>query len=165
MIRHGIIRQWLESHSSWLGAYFFLFGAGFGILSLRNWGLLTPEMISFGHSWIGIFYLLMILIGVTSVNPLVVAAYKFGPLRMLGILSYFIYLSHGIVDYELHALICHRPPELYSSRDFLTTGLALLITVGLAAISWLLIEKPIIHFGHRWKYEPGQVKELDAMPR
>lgn len=154
MIRQPAMREWLEARSGWLLTYLALSAAAFIALSLRQWALLSDVMASFGHTWMGLVYLLVILLGVTSQDARVLACYKFAPLRALGKLSYFIYLFHPIVAREVYVLLRHGEPQLYSAMDCLATALAFGITLLLASLSWALIEKPIIEIGHRCKYRP-----------
>ena len=155
MMREPTIRRWMETHLTWIYTYFGIFGASLVVLSMRNWGLTSAPIYSFGYTWIGIFYLLLILVGVLSPNRLVIAVYKFWPLRMLGRVSYFVYLAHLGAQWILFELLLHHAPQLYTSKDYGVTGLAIAVTIGLAIPSWFLIEKPIINWGHRWRYKPA----------
>jgi len=162
MLRCAPVRIWLEAHISWLYMYACLFGLGFVLLSLRQWNLMTAVMASFGHSWIGFLYLLLILIGVLSKSPTLIAAYSFHPLRVLGLYSYFIYLSHVIVLSEVWRLGFHAEPQIRSWHDALINISAFLVTVLLARASWSFLEHPLIRLGHKWKYGPPETPPIQA---
>jgi peptidoglycan/LPS O-acetylase OafA/YrhL len=78
---------------------------------------------------------------------------RWGPLTRLGIISYGVYLFHLPVAGLLHGLIRHAPPELNTWTDGVVMLLSLAVTLCLATLSYLIIEKPIIAIGHRYAYD------------
>ena len=73
-------------------------------------------------------------------------------LRKIGELSYFVYLFHTPVSYSIRLLL--------GTFDFLPLGymwlfetfLTLVVTFLLAAASWRYIERPLIQYGHTFRY-------------
>ncbi|HRH46580.1 MAG TPA: acyltransferase [Pyrinomonadaceae bacterium] len=74
-------------------------------------------------------------------------------LRKFGELSYFIYLFHiGIYFFISWQMgITTKPP--FGMIWFVEVGLTLLITFVLAQLSFEYFEKPLIDYGHKFKYE------------
>jgi peptidoglycan/LPS O-acetylase OafA/YrhL len=73
-------------------------------------------------------------------------------LRGLGTISYSVYLVHTVVLGVVHALVLDQPIQLASGRDGLVTLLALAFTLGLGALSWGGLEKPILRWGRTHRY-------------
>ena len=73
-------------------------------------------------------------------------------LRQLGHLSYFIYLFHLPLIYTFHAFVRRGLPAHLQWTDPLVTVGALLLAVGLAALSRRWLELPLIRLGHRLQY-------------
>lgn len=71
-------------------------------------------------------------------------------MRFFGLISYGLYLIHQPVNGALHGLAFGNGPELHTLAQFAVTGVALLISIGLALASWLWLEKPVITAARGW---------------
>ncbi|MBX7170220.1 MAG: acyltransferase [Pyrinomonadaceae bacterium] len=73
-------------------------------------------------------------------------------LRKAGELSYFIYLFHVGIHLFVHWQmgITNKPP--FGIVWFIEISLTLLITLVLAQLSFKYFEKPLINYGHKFKY-------------
>lgn len=71
----------------------------------------------------------------------------------LGIISYGVYLFHQTVSGLVHGLTGKPVPVMASGTDVVATLLALVLTVVLATLSYYFLEKPIIDYGHRFRYQ------------
>ncbi len=107
----------------------------FGTLSSR-------EMITFGYTWIDLFYASFLLIVLTSGEGLFARFMRNPGLRHFGKISYCIYLIHLAVLFLVHTVI----------RNGLAPLVAFVVVWLLAVLSWFLIEKPIVSLGHWLTY-------------
>jgi peptidoglycan/LPS O-acetylase OafA/YrhL len=125
-------------------------------------GLLRPGAggaslltISLGFTFVDLFYLLLLLIGINSARPWVAALYSIAPLRGLGTISYFVYLFHLATLGAVSALVWGRSPwpgEVPATSSWTLPLLALGVTLAMASGSFRWLERPIIRLGHRLRY-------------
>ncbi|MCB0358268.1 MAG: acyltransferase [Bdellovibrionales bacterium] len=76
-------------------------------------------------------------------------------LRLLGERSYAIYVMHQAVNGMIHFAVFEREPRLDSIAALSATACSLVATMLLAEISWRVIERRAISFGHSYQYESG----------
>ena len=93
------------------------------------------------------FYLILLLLGVAREQNLISRITRLGALRWFGIRAYAVYLFH-VPAMELTTLMS-RSVDLPIATN---RALALSLTIGLAALSWRMIESPLIRFSHRFQY-------------
>ena len=75
------------------------------------------------------------------------------PLVSLGRYAYFLYLWHAVVMFLLFHVVLRRSDFLvHSVADVPFAAVILLVTWGLAALSWRFFEGPLVRFGQRYKY-------------
>jgi peptidoglycan/LPS O-acetylase OafA/YrhL len=85
-------------------------------------------------------------------------------LAKLGMVSYSVYIFHRGVNELLHFAITGGYPKLTSWASLGITLLSLGITFTLAAISWRVIEKPLIRRAHaKHSYESPEVPGSDLV--
>lgn len=108
--------------------------------------------ITIGLTFLAAFFLCLILLGVTGNDSIVKKLLNFRPLRGLGRVSYFVYLFHLIFLGLSHILILNQTPQNMNLLCGIVTIFALITTLTLATISWFIIEKPFIKYGHRTEY-------------
>ena len=107
-------------------------------------------------SVLAVLYTAFLLLAVTEQRGPVTWLVRQRWLRGLGILAYGVYLIHQAVNGLSHGIILSRSPEIGSWSGLAVTLLALGITLGVAALSWLKFEKPLVNLGHTVRYErPG----------
>lgn len=82
-------------------------------------------------------------------------------LRWIGVRCYAIYLFHQVVIGLLGGFFAARSDfqvnDLWSLGVWLVSIVAILT---LAALSWRWVERPLIAYGHRWKYESPLVETI-----
>lgn len=124
------------------GSLPFLFITWFGTF------LLTPAM--YGNPVEALGFVLLALL-VTFLSP----AFVRGPLRWLGVYSYFIFFSHFLVLYVIGLVV--SPTSFQGQSDWLFVPVTVFATVGIIAISapvaWLSMryfEKPLQALGRKW---------------
>lgn len=81
-------------------------------------------------------------------------------LAYTGLISYALYLLHEPVDLLLHRMV----PVTRTWQDLLLIAAAFVVTYALAALSWQLMEKPLVARGHRYRYAeaPAGPESVDA---
>jgi peptidoglycan/LPS O-acetylase OafA/YrhL len=81
-----------------------------------------------------------------------VTALRFGPLRYLGTIAYGVYLIHPTVLILARGLILENTSFQNGFPAVIVTGIAFMVTLLLAAVSWHFFEKPIIRRSHLFSY-------------
>jgi peptidoglycan/LPS O-acetylase OafA/YrhL len=125
-----------------------------GMIAIWIWAknprLLPAE--SLGYTWIAFFYGSILLLSIALPAGPIAKACRTGFLRELGRVSYCMYIIHLPVQLGTWMLLTHRPPELFRVRDVMAFIAALGITYGVARVSWIVLEHPMLQIGHRWHY-------------
>ena len=93
------------------------------------------------------------------------ARFRSKALCRLGTISYGLYLVHQPVAGLLHGFVLGGRPDVVNPAQILVTLVALALSVAFAALSWRFLERPLIEFGHRWRYERERLPAARAMPR
>jgi peptidoglycan/LPS O-acetylase OafA/YrhL len=75
--------------------------------------------------------------------------YRSAVLCWFGQISYGLYLIHQPVAGILHGLLLDSKPDIASPAAFAVTILAVILSIGLAAVSWRWLEAPIIAYAKR----------------
>ncbi len=153
LIRKDWFQERLRTSRQALYALFLLFLFGAACLTpLINSPRYVVARDLFFFPALGIFYALLLLLSVAYRDGAVARVMRFRPLRLLGIISYGVYLLHMPVNDLLHGLVLGEPPLLESFGDVIIELLAVAITLVLASLSWRFFEKPIIAMGHSFRY-------------
>jgi len=152
LMRQQQARQWIVNHTRFLYGGL---GVCAGLLTLmiaKSWNLGSLQMTIFGYSILAVAYTLLLLAVVTG-GP-IKRLMNLSPLRGLGIISYGLYLLHGLVPWYAFKLFGQTP-----NIDSWGAGLFLLFSVCLvfvlAHLSWKYFEKPLVELGHVLKYDKG----------
>ena len=90
-------------------------------------------------------------------------------LCFFGTISYCLYLIHLPILCVLQALILDGIPpnftlEPASLDQTAVTALAFAVSVGIASLSWILFEGPLVRYAHRWQYEQARISAFAAEP-
>jgi len=72
--------------------------------------------------------------------------------QFLGTISYCLYLIHQPIAGIMHGFILGARPDIATASQILVTFAAMFTSVGVASISWVLLEQPLLRIGRRWKY-------------
>jgi len=105
-----------------------------------------------GYSTLALFFLALLLFVLASRESWIAGIMLLQPLRELGGVSYCVYIIHGPVLIGIHHVLLHSYPRIDSLPGALATLLSTIVTLGIAALSWRLMEKPLIKRGHRFVY-------------
>jgi peptidoglycan/LPS O-acetylase OafA/YrhL len=103
-----------------------------------------------GYSLVAALYSLLLL--GTLLSPTLSRCFSWSPLRFMGVIAYGLYLFHsGLID-----AFRWLAAKLFVSNSSLAQSVASLVSVvvciGLAALSWNYVEKPLLKRGHRHAY-------------
>lgn len=137
---------WLKGKGVYLFLVFFITLIAGGFLSYKN------QIGVFNYSFFMIIYGILLVAALNYPQTKLAAFLRMKWLRLIGFLSYGIYIFHQLISGALHALIANQRPMIQSFSDFLITLLALVITILLAYLLNQVIEKPLIALGHKRKY-------------
>jgi peptidoglycan/LPS O-acetylase OafA/YrhL len=93
------------------------------------------------------------------------ARFRSKALCRFGTISYGLYLVHQPIAGLLHGFVLGARPDVGTPAQILVTLVALGLSFGVAALSWRFMERPLIQFGHRWRYERERLPAVRTMPR
>jgi peptidoglycan/LPS O-acetylase OafA/YrhL len=71
----------------------------------------------------------------------------------MGTISYGLYIFHQAVLGLVHGIVYHEEPRLERWDHLVVTLIASAATIVLANISFRYFEKPLVQYGHGWKYK------------
>jgi peptidoglycan/LPS O-acetylase OafA/YrhL len=113
------------------------------------------EMVTFGFTWIAMFYACLLLLVATTPSGAITAIFRTRLLQHFGLIAYGMFLMHMVINSLVHGLILGKTAEIKNLTDLLVTLVAFLATWFLAALSWNFFEQPIIRWGHSFRYCAG----------
>jgi peptidoglycan/LPS O-acetylase OafA/YrhL len=152
-LRDGKLRLWLKANQTRLLIFFGIGLAGSCGLIVANQSIASFGMSVFGHTWLALQGLTVILLAVSAERPMLRAVFCNRFLIWLGTISYGVYLYHQPLSGLFHHFFTGHKPYIANSFDALVTVMALLSTFGLAALSWKFFERPLVRLGQRIQYE------------
>jgi len=125
-----------------------------GSLALWLWSpqSSTIGMQSLGYTWVALLYATILLLALAKPREPVAWVTRISWIRQMGGVSYCIYLIHLAVNVVCHAVLLHAPPRISNTRAAAVTMFAAFLTYGLAKLSWVLFENPLVRYGHAFKY-------------
>ncbi|MFC1848618.1 acyltransferase family protein [candidate division CSSED10-310 bacterium] len=160
IMRNKTIWGFMKRNYSSLCYLFVLFFIGAGILTYWSNGFGGP----FNHLWLALFYAIFILLPILNNKNFTSKILRNPILVWFGLRSYGIYLYHFTVCGLMHALFFNSPPMLKDWERAGVTLLSLVATLAISDLSFRLIEKPIIAYGHRFKYREEFDPDTEAGP-
>jgi peptidoglycan/LPS O-acetylase OafA/YrhL len=155
LVREPRVRRSLTDNSNSLRLVLLVLLLGFLLFTLKGEDIGSAGMTYLGYSWLALMYLAFILLAVTESSGLISWITSVRPLRELGTVAYGVYLMHQAMNHLFHALILNQTPTLRTLTDILVALLALIFTLSLARISWVVYEKRFLRLGHAMKYDSG----------
>jgi len=153
-------RLWLTTNIRLLYASAGLLFSGYGLLCWYGPGSNSLALNCFGFTWIGIFYVLLLLIGLAGSNGWFACGMRMAWLREIGRVSYCMYIIHLVVAMSLYFLLLHKPPEIATLPGACVAAVAVVVTYLVARVSWILLEHPLVQIGHRFKYLASPAEEV-----
>ena len=148
---HGF-RMWLKEHGSVLLIAATVFFAGVG--ALCKWAPYHESLVeqSAGYTWIAIFYTLVILLALSKPSGWLAYLTRMAWLRELGKISYCVYLIHMAVGMFCQALLIGLLRRVSSWQFIAANCGAVVLTYGIARLSWAYFENPLLQKGHKYQY-------------
>lgn len=162
--RDETAKLWLTKNTNILYGALFLFGAAISMLLYKNYNITSMPMTTIGYTLIALFYATFLLIAVTERQGPVVALTKLRPLRRMGILAYFIFLTHYFVPFYVFRFL-HRSFDTASFLDWALLFFSGTLVVAAAEVSWRLFEAPLVAIGHRLASYHSTSRSPPAMDR
>lgn len=104
------------------------------------------------HSIFMVIYGLFLIAALSFNEGILGKLLRNGVLRTFGFLSYAIYLFHQLFTGLFHAYVFHDRPRLESPEHALVTFTSFVFTFIFAYTLHFLLERPLINFGHKFKY-------------
>lgn len=129
-----------------------LLTAGAAILTITPADIGTYGTTYFGYTWLAALYCVVLVIALTERQGFISTVLKMTALRKLGNIAFGVYLFHQTINRLCHWLILNESPHLANLASVMTTLLALLITLSLAQLSFLVYERRFLSFAHRFRY-------------
>jgi len=152
LVRSETGSLWLSQNLRSLRAVLATFGLGVVALFLFSYGSNTLGMQTVGFTWMAGFYTTLLLLAVQNHAGWLASFLRIRLFRELGSVSYCVYLIHVVVNVSLHTVILHSPPRISTLAGVLVTLLAVLVSYGVAKMSWIFFEGPLQRRGHAYKY-------------
>jgi peptidoglycan/LPS O-acetylase OafA/YrhL len=109
-------------------------------------------MASVGYSWLALLYTVVLLLVLAAPHGPLAAVMRWPTLVRLGRVSYMVYLLHQPVLRLVFGLLLDRRPTLDGPDTVVAMAVALVATVALAALSWVLFERRVLRYGHSFRY-------------
>ncbi|MGA9393478.1 MAG: acyltransferase [Candidatus Sulfotelmatobacter sp.] len=139
----------LTEYKLWIFAGIGVIGAVLIAILHSGYEVYTKKLFGLEYSLLDVFYLLILLSALLS--PQVGSALSARWLRYLGSIAYGTYLIQGLITY-LRDAFTGDSSQHPGARIILVSVIAILLSVGLASLSWNYFERPLVRRGHRVAY-------------
>jgi peptidoglycan/LPS O-acetylase OafA/YrhL len=143
--RNQKIWEWFRSHRRNGYLVFVILGAGVEVLAYRPEGRL---MTTVGYTWLALFYTSLLVLVVAEPGRIERGIFRSFVLVSLGTVAYALYIFHVGVNSLLHYFLLGGSYRIQDFKSLLVSLLSLCVVIGLAALSWRVLEKPLIRRGH-----------------
>ena len=153
--------NWLAARRRYLYLALLLFGCGAAFLYLRHYVEGRPFYV-FGISWVAAFYATLLALAVVNPGRIVMLIFGNSLLKRLGTVAYAVYIFHEGVHRLLYLVFFGTEPDIRDWPSLGVTLLSLAIVMLLAALSWRVLEHPLIRRAHaKYRYAP-QTPQVDV---
>jgi peptidoglycan/LPS O-acetylase OafA/YrhL len=136
--------------------------AGVLVLALKASNPYRFAMLSFGFTWLALFYCTVLLCALLYRDSLLAHILRWRSLGWLGSIAYGTYLLHEFIrSFYFGAIWGHLPVGLSLASTGVSLA-ALATTLAVCQLSWLAFEKPLILIGHKVGYKPAIMRNTDS---
>jgi peptidoglycan/LPS O-acetylase OafA/YrhL len=159
--RNPSMRQWLSSHvtaTQCLLGFLFI-----GVIGWWKWATdgFGSAMQLVGYTWIGLFFSVLLLAVLVRPTSLLGWVTRMRWLRELGKVAYCVYIIHLTANLFCHILITGNAPQISNWSGAFATFCAVLLTYAIAKLFWIVLENPLLKYGHEFRYL-ATPKEIQA---
>ena len=154
-VRQPDIAALLESRRRQLFQGFWILSAGSVALAWQYQFFYHPVMVLVGFTWLALLYATTLVLAISKTETPLKRGLRLPALRKLGDIAFGVYLLHVPMVGLLHLWIYGSEPKIETPAQFAVTMVACALTIALARVSFTFFEKPIIGFGHRFKFTAG----------
>jgi peptidoglycan/LPS O-acetylase OafA/YrhL len=148
----------LQTHRAVLPPAALVLAFGFAILTAKAPNPYRFGMLSFGFTWLALFYTSILLCALLYPESLLARVLRWSSLGWLGSIAYGTYLLHEFVRSFYFGLTWSHLPERMSLPELSVSLLALATTLAVCQVSWRVFERPLILMGHGVRYKPAQLR-------
>jgi peptidoglycan/LPS O-acetylase OafA/YrhL len=152
LVRRDVVWDWLVNQLTVLRGITVALFCGLIFISVRGYDALSPQMTSWGYSWLALFYTGFLLLALVDTGGPAQRLLRSRVLGRLGTLAYCLYLIHISLMQSFRHPLAHwfpqAPVATWISGGILGAGTAVLV----ASLSWRYFEKPLLRRGHRYQY-------------
>jgi peptidoglycan/LPS O-acetylase OafA/YrhL len=163
LLRDPVWTKRIQENRKALSATLVVLATGFVVLTKFFPNPYKLGMLSFGLSWLALFYLCILVYALSFRETWLGQCLRWRWLGWLGAIAYGTYLLHEFVRAFFFSLLWSHLPTGMSAEATLVSVLALLATLGICRASWLYFEKPLILVGHEVRYEPVPTRAAEAL--
>jgi peptidoglycan/LPS O-acetylase OafA/YrhL len=138
--------------------FYFAFAVlSFAVLYLAIWkpSQYSWTMAVWGFSAVDEFMAGLLIIALIAPRGLLGTICRWGFLVEIGRISYCLYIVHEAVNLLLHVALLHKIPDFGNWRSIVLTLLAALTSIGIARMSWVFLEQPILRHARRFRFMPS----------
>jgi peptidoglycan/LPS O-acetylase OafA/YrhL len=157
-VRDHTVLGLLRANISVLYTLFLGFLGGAAVLTFR------PK--AFGqadHTWLAGLYAVFLLLAYVDRGTVIARVLRNRVFVWFGVTSYGLYMYHQAISGLVHGILGGGEPSVDTAAGCGLTVLALVLTLIFAAASYYLIEKRILAWGNRFKYQ--RESEAQATPK
>lgn len=172
ILRDPALKKRLQAHPRVLSAAIVFLGAGVALLTAVRWWAYTPEMSTFGYTWLAAFYASVLMASLLFPQGRLSRLFQTKWLISYGTIAYGLYLCHmGALD-AVFRVFRHQNgsepffPRLQGFQDLLALAGSFILATVICQISWKFFEAPLVGLGHRFHYKSrtGHERVPVAMP-
>ncbi|MGH7991306.1 MAG: acyltransferase family protein [Limisphaerales bacterium] len=163
LVRNPRLENLIRRRCDWLYLIFVILSCGMAyfVFSRRGGDANSFDVCTWGFTWIALFYASLLLLAITDKSGWLGRFMRNPLLRHFATISYCVYLIHMQVLTFINFLFFHK---LSIPETNFTNGLAIVLglptTWLLAVSSWIYVERPIIEWGHSFRYgNCGRLKQ------
>jgi len=140
--------------------------AGVAVMAWRPgaFGAVTPWYGTFTHTWLALTFAAALLLTLTDPRGRLTRGLSLGPLRRLGTVSYGVYLTHQPIHRLTFGFAADAEPTLNTPTDAALTLLAAAVTVAVAGLLSVTLERGFVALGRRARYTDRAPMPLTDTP-